>query len=153
MPAVLWLVLALALCAGELLTLDLVLLMLGGAALAGAGAALVADAVVVQALVAGVTGLLLLGLVRPLARRHLEVPGRLSGRARLTGRTALVVEAVTENSGQVRLDGELWRARPWSGGHDVAAGRTVVVASVEGATLHVYPSEHPLEPSRPEELS
>jgi membrane protein implicated in regulation of membrane protease activity len=41
----------------------------------------------------------------------------------------------------VRLDGELWRARAYAGGADVAAGRTVVVASVEGATLHVYP-EH-----------
>jgi len=148
-PAVLWLVLALALCAGELLTLDLVLLMLGGAALAGAGAALLVDPVAVQALVAGLTAVLLLGLVRPVARRHLEVPGRLTGRARLTGRTALVVEPVTEHTGQVRLDGELWRARPWSGGFDVPAGSTVVVASVEGATLHVYPSEL----ARPEELS
>lgn len=152
MPAVLWLVLAVALCAGELLTLDLVLLMLGGAALAGAAAALAVDAVVVQALVAGLTGVLLLGLVRPVVRRHLEVPGRASGRARLTGRTALVVQDVTAESGQVRLDGELWRARPWSGGADVPAGHTVVVASVEGATLHVYPSEFPPVP-HPEELS
>jgi membrane protein implicated in regulation of membrane protease activity len=151
-PAVLWLVLALALCAGELLTLDLVLLMLGGAALAGGAAALLVDSAPLQVLAAGLAGLLLLGLVRPAVRRHVEVPGRPSGRARLTGRTALVVQAVTAESGQVRVDGELWRARPWSAGLDVPAGATVVVASVEGATLHVYPSELPPELARPEEL-
>lgn len=141
MPALVWLLLAVALCAGELFTLDLVLLMLAGAALAGAGTALVTDALVVQAAVAGLTAVALLAVVRPVARRHLAVPALPSGRDRLHGRTAVVVEAVGPDSGQVRLDGELWRARPWSGGPDVAPGQTVVVAQVEGATLHVYPQE------------
>lgn len=141
MPAVLWLLLAVALCAGELLTLDLVLLMLGGAALAGGAAALATDSIPVQAVVAALVAVVLLALVRPVARRHLEVPALLSGRARLTGRTAVVVQPVTAESGQVRVDGELWRARPYAGGPDLAAGRIVVVASVEGATLHVYGQE------------
>ncbi len=140
MPPVLWLLLAVALCAGEIFTLDLVLLMLAGAALAGGAAALVTGGVPLQAAAAAVTAVVLLVLVRPLVRRHLEVPALLSGAARLTGRTALVVQPVSATGGQVRLDGELWRARP-IGGLDVAAGRTVVVASVEGATLHVYPEE------------
>ena len=140
-PAIVWLLLAVALCAGELFTLDLVLLMLAGAALAGSATALVADPFWVQAVVAGVTAVALLALVRPVARRHLTVPGLPSGRERLLGRTAVVVQAVGPDAGQVRLDGELWRARPFAGGADVPAGRTVVVASVEGATLHVYPQE------------
>ncbi len=41
MPAAVWLVIGLLLCAAEVLTLDLVLLMLGTAALATAGAALI----------------------------------------------------------------------------------------------------------------
>ena len=139
MSAVLWLVLAAALCVGEVVTLDLVLLMLAGAALAGAAAALLTGALAVQAGAAAVTALVLLALVRPVARRRLEVPALAAGGARLLGRTALVVEAVGVAGGQVRLNGELWRARPYAGGPDVAAGRTVVVASVEGATLHVYP--------------
>ena len=142
MPPLVWLVLAVVLAVGEVMTLDLVLLMLAGAALAGGATALVTGSIAAQAGVAAVTGVVLLGLVRPVARRHLEVPAALpAGPARLRGRPALVVEAVTATSGQVRLDGELWRARPWSGGPDVAAGRTVVVATVEGATLHVYQEE------------
>ncbi len=142
MPALVWLLIAVGLAVGEVFTLDLVLLMLAGAALAGGGAALLTDSLAVQALAAGVTGLVLLGLVRPVVRRHLEVPAALpSGGDRLRGRTATVIEAVTADSGQVRVDGELWRARPWSGCPDVSQGSTVVVAAVEGATLQVYPEE------------
>jgi membrane protein implicated in regulation of membrane protease activity len=141
--ALVWLLLAVALCAGELFTLDLVLLMLAGAALAGAGTAVVTDSLTVQVVVAGVTAVALLAVVRPVARRHLTVPALPAGRERLHGRTAVVVQAVGADSGQVRLDGELWRARPYSGGPDVAAGQTVVVAQVDGATLHVYPQELP----------
>ena len=141
MPAVLWLVVAAALCVGEVFTLDLVLLMLAGGALAGGATALVTDAVVPQVLVAGATAGLLLALVRPVARRHLEVPALPSAADRLRGRTAVVVQQVTADSGQVRLDGELWRARAYAGGADVPAGRAVVVAQVEGATLHVYTEE------------
>lgn len=141
MPAVLWLVLAVALCVGEVVTLDLVLLMLAGGALAGGAAALVTAALPVQAGAAALAALVLLVLVRPVARRHLEVPGLPSGADRLRGRTALVVEPVTASGGQVRVDGELWRARPFPTGTEVPAGRTVVVAQVEGATLHVYPEE------------
>ncbi len=47
-PAVVWLLAAVALCAAEMLTLDLVLLMLGVAALVTAGAALVLDPLSLQ---------------------------------------------------------------------------------------------------------
>ena len=59
----------------------------------------------------------------------------------LTGASALVVERVSEDTGQVRINGELWRARPYAGGPPLPAGRTAVVGSVEGATLLVYPEE------------
>lgn len=139
MPAAVWLVLAVALCLGELVTLDLVLLMLAAGALAGGGAALVTDALTPQVGVAAVVAAVLLLGVRPVARRHLEVPVLSTGPDRLPGRTAVVVEPVTDGSGQVRIDGELWRARPFAGGPDIAPGVTVVVADVEGATLHVFP--------------
>ena len=139
MHPLVWLLVAVALCVGEVLTLDLVLLMLAGAALAGGATALVTGLLPAQAAVVAVTAVLLLAVVRPVVRRHLEVPAALpSGADRLRGRPALVVQTVTEDSGQVRVDGELWRARPWSGGPDAPAGSTVVVAAVEGATLHVY---------------
>ena len=42
------------------------------------------------------------------------------------------------SAGQVRLSGELWRARPYAGGPPLEVGATVSVAAVEGATLLVY---------------
>ena len=137
-PAV-WLVVAALLCAGEVVTLDLVLLMLAGAALATAGVAVLTGALAVQLVAFAGTALLLLAVVRPVARRHLEVRSALpSGAARLQGRHALVVQTVDAAGGQVRVDGELWRARPYAGAGELAAGSTAVVAAVEGATLLVY---------------
>ncbi len=141
MPAAVWTIIAVGLCVGELLTLNLVLLMLGGAALAAGATAFVTGALVPQLVAFMAASLLLLAGVRPLARRHLEVAELPSGTARLPGRAAVVVERVSEDSGQVRVDGELWRARPFSGGPELPAGTAVVVASVEGATLHVYQKE------------
>lgn len=136
-----WLVLGLVLCAAEVLTLDLVLLMLGTAALVTAAAALATSSLPLQlAVLAGTAGVLLVA-VRPVARRHLESPALPAGRERLRGRTVLVVQEVADDTGQVRLDGELWRARPYAGGAPVPAGSTAVVGAVEGATLFVYPEE------------
>jgi len=139
--AAVWLVLGLALCAAEVLTLDLVLLMLGTALLVTAGAALLTGSLVAQLAVLGASSAALLVLVRPVARRHLAVPALPSGKDRLTGRTATVVQQVHDEGGQVRLDGELWRARPYAGGHALAPGTPAVVGSVDGATLFVYPEE------------
>lgn len=142
MGAGVWLVGAVLLCAGEVLTLDLVLLMLAGAALAAAATALVTASLLAQLAVLAASAVVLLAVVRPVARRHLESRTALpSGKDRLQGRQALVVQHVDEGGGQVRLDGELWRARPYAGGPDLAPGSTAVVASVEGATLLVYPEE------------
>ncbi|CAB4930934.1 unannotated protein [freshwater metagenome] len=142
MSAVVWLVVGLALVAAEALTLDLVLVMLGLAALAAAGVAVLGGGLALQLLaVAGASGVLLLG-VRPVVKRHLTAgPALPQGSDRLRGRTAVVVSTVGEAGGQVRMDGELWRAVPYAGGRDLAVGEPCVVAGVEGVTLHVYPEE------------
>jgi membrane protein implicated in regulation of membrane protease activity len=48
---------------------------------------------------------------------------------------------VSDDTGQVRLNGELWRARPYAGGPPVEAGQPVHVGAVEGATLLVYSAD------------
>ena len=40
-----------------------------------------------------------------------------------------------------RLNGELWRARPYAGTGPVDVGKPVSVAAVEGATLLIYSSD------------
>src|SRR4051794_5430662 len=140
----LWLIAAGALAAAEVLTLTLVLGMLAGAALvAGVVAALGAPpAVQVAAFAAG--GVLLLGVVRPVARRHLHTPAELrTGSAALVGRRGTTVTAVDGTSGQVRIGGEIWSARTYDDTHVIPAGAPVDIAQIDGATAVVLPLEIP----------
>jgi membrane-bound serine protease (ClpP class) len=57
----------------------------------------------------------------------------------LVGRKAVAVSAL-DPEGQVKLDGELWRARS---GAPVESGTEVVVERVDGLTLHVEPAPVP----------
>jgi membrane protein implicated in regulation of membrane protease activity len=134
-----WLLIAVVLGVGEVLTLSLFLgpFAVGGgaaalAALAGGGGA-------VQVAVFALATALMFGLVRPVAKRHLRQPSSTkTGTAALVGRTAVVVRAIEgpELVGQVRLDGEVWTAR--AEGHEpVAAGTTVTVLEIRGATAVV----------------
>ena len=140
---VLWAVIAAGLVVAELFTLALVAGMLGVAAVVALVAAAIGLGVPLQVLVFGGSSVLLLGLVRPVARKHLDVRPVLAndpGKA-LVGRDARVVIDVTDDSGQVRIDGELWRARPAVAGDVLAAGSLVFISAVEGATVSVYPKE------------
>jgi membrane protein implicated in regulation of membrane protease activity len=58
------------------------------------------------------------------------------GVERLIGASAEVVAALTP-TGQVRLDGEIWRAHAETG---LRVGDTVRIKSVEGLTLEVEPA-------------
>ena len=139
---VLWLVLAAVLIVVELLTLTIALGMLGVAALLTAGVALLGAGPVVQSIVFGASSLGLLVFVRPPVQRMLtsKDDARTDPRA-LAGSSAVVVERVSDDTGQVRLHGEIWRARPYAGGGPVDVGREVSVAAVEGATLLVYSAD------------
>lgn len=140
-----WLLVGVGLVVAEVLTLTVVLGLLGLAALATALVALVGGGVLLQALVFGGSSAALLVYARPAAQRMLargdDATGRRTDARVLTGSTGLVVERVSDDTGQVRLNGELWRARPYAGGPPVEAGQPVSVAAVEGATLLVYSAD------------
>src|SRR4051794_32334089 len=74
------------------------------AALAAALAAAVGASPAVQIAVFILASIGTLGLLRPIARRHLRQPARLrTGTAALVGAPALVVEQVDLDSGQVKI--------------------------------------------------
>jgi membrane protein implicated in regulation of membrane protease activity len=101
----------------------------------------------VQVIVFGVASVAGLGVVRPLAVRHLRQPPALrSGAAALVGREAVALTQVTRHSGLVRIGGEEWSARPFAPDLDVAIpeGASVDVLAIEGATALVHPREEPL---------
>lgn len=139
----LWLVLGVVLVVSEVLSVTLVLGMFGVGALVAAGLAFVGAGLLVQLLAFGGVSAAMLLLVRPPVRNALDRGGstdRTDARL-LAGSTAVVVQRVGDASGQVRLNGELWRARPYAAGPPLEVGARVSVAQVEGATLLVYSSD------------
>ncbi|AQA05623.1 hypothetical protein BVC93_28255 [Mycobacterium sp. MS1601] len=141
MPAALiWLIVALGLAGAEALTGDLFLLMLGGGALAAAGSAAVFDwPIWADGVVFLVVSIVLLLLVRPaLRRRFTSRPAIETGTEALEGKPALVLNRVSQHEGQVKLDGEIWTARPLND-HDVyEPGAQVTVMHIDGATAVVW---------------
>ncbi len=139
MPAALiWLIAALALAGAEALTGDLFLLMLGGGALAAAGSSLVFDDLWVHGVVFAVVSVLMLVLVRPALRRHFMAGTGLPDRPQeLEGKAALVLDRVASHEGQVKLDGEVWTARPLNDNDVYEPGDHVTVVRINGATAVV----------------
>lgn len=143
MSSLWWVGLALALGVIEMLTLDLMFLMLGGGALAGAIAGGLGAPVWAQVVVAVIVAGLLLFLVRPLAKKRLEAstPDAKTNVAAQVGRTATVVSDVTERAGRVKLHGEVWTARSAEPGVLMPIGATVEVIRIDGATAVVAPTK------------
>ena len=137
-----WLIAAGALAAAEVLTLTLVLGMLSVAAVAGALiAGLGAPAAVQVAAFAG-GAVLLLGVVRPVARRHRHMPAAIrTGTDALIGKRGVALTEITARAGQVRIGGEIWSARTYDEQHIIAAGASVDIAQIDGATAVVLPLE------------
>jgi membrane protein implicated in regulation of membrane protease activity len=141
MPAALiWLIAGLGLAAAEALTGDMSLLMLSGGALAAAGSSwllglpLWADGAVFL-----IVSVLLLTLVRPVLRRRVAAgTGLLDPVKALEGRPALVLEPVSRQHGQVKLDGEVWTARPYHDDEVYQPGDQVTVMHIDGATAVVW---------------
>lgn len=141
MPAALiWLISALGLAAAEALTGDMFLLMLSGGALAAAVCSWLLDLPVwVDGLVFLVVSILLLGLVRPALRRRLTAGKGLPDPVKaLEGKPALVLDRVSRHQGQVKLDGEVWTARPLNDGDVYESGDQVTVMHIDGATAVVW---------------
>ena len=134
-----WLLVAVGLAVAELLSLDLVLIMLAAGAFAAAGTAALGGPLGVQGLVFAVVSALAMFLVRPVARAHLERGAPLAtGIAALVGKDALVLEEVGTESGLVKIDGEEWTARPFQDGQVIEPGATVEVITIQGVTALVW---------------
>jgi membrane protein implicated in regulation of membrane protease activity len=143
MPAaVLWLISALVLAGAEALTGHMFLMMLGGGALAAALTSWLTDLPVwANGAVFLVVSVLLLVLVRPALRRRLtpeHVPRM--GIEALEGRGATVLERVARDEGRVKLDGQVWTARPLNENEVFEAGESVAVMRIDGATAVVFRS-------------
>jgi membrane protein implicated in regulation of membrane protease activity len=141
MPAaVVWLVFALGLAGAEALTGDMFLLMLGGGALAAALSSWLLDwPVWANGAIFLLVSVLLLVVVRPAVRRRLTpAKGATTGIQALEGKSALVLDRVARDQGQVKLDGQVWTARPFNDTDVYQPGEMVTVMHIDGATAVVW---------------
>lgn len=141
MPAaVIWLIFGLVLAGAEALTGDMSLLMLAGGALAAAGCSWLLDwPLWAESAVFLVVSILLLVLVRPALRRRLApAKGLPTGIQALEGKKALVLDRVARDEGQVKLDGQVWTARPLNEDDVYEPGERVTVMQINGATAVVF---------------
>ena len=137
-----WLLVGVGLLVAEIFTLTIVLGMVGVGALAAAAVGFAGVGLVGQVVAFGVTSTTLLVFARPPVQKALNRgPWATTDARALQGSTAVVVERISDDTGQVRLNGELWRARPYAGTGPVEVGKPVSVAAVEGATLLIYSSD------------
>ncbi|MDF1602391.1 NfeD family protein [Nocardioides sp. YIM 152315] len=136
-----WLGVAAFLGIAELLSLDLVLVMLAVGALGGAVTAAAGGAIVLQLVVAAVVAIGMLAVVRPslVARLH-QGPDLVLGTGKLVGQRATVTERITGLSvGRISLAGETWSAAPYDEHVTIEPGTTVEVFEIRGATAYVHP--------------
>jgi membrane protein implicated in regulation of membrane protease activity len=134
-----WVLLAVALGVGEVLTPGLFFLgPVALAALAAALAALLGAGWIGSFIVFIVCSIASLAILRPIARRHVRLPAlSRTGTDALIGRRAVVTRQVDALGGRVRIGGEEWTARSYLDGQVFAEGQTVDVVQIEGATALV----------------
>jgi len=103
-------------------------------AIAAGATALISDSYVLQGAVFAVISIVLIPLTRPLANRITKPSPVLSNVGGLIGKIGYVKNEVTDTSGQVVVDDQVWQARSDT---MIPADRKIKVLSVEGAKLKV----------------
>ena len=123
--------------------------MLGVGALFGGLSAALGASLTIQIVVAAVTSMLLVWVVRPAVKRQFLTPEASTtiGSAALTGRRAHVLEKVTDRDGRVRLAGETWSARVRPGAAACEPGQEVRVLEIDGATAIITDEPLPDTPA------
>ena len=133
-----WMIAAAALAAGEIFTMGFFLGPIAIAAVTAAIAALVGGGLPIQLVVFCLVAVASVGVLRPIARRHLRTPAQLrTGTAALVGSRAVVLEQVTADSGSVKIGGEIWTARTYDEDAVLEPGTRVEVMQIQGATALV----------------
>ena len=140
-PWVIWIIVAIVLAVGEMVTLSFFLAPFSGGALLAALVSAVGGGTFLSWAVFIITSLSLLLVVRPIARSHKTTPAKIrTGTAALVGAQGIVVERVANDDavGAIRVDnGEVWTARCYDEDHTIEVGERVQIVEIRGATALV----------------
>ena len=136
-----WLSLAFLLGIAEIMSLDLVLIMLAVGALAGAGIAVLAPSVWwLQILVAAAVSITMLFLLRPtLLAKVRSMPGYRSSADKMVGSSGVAISQIDKSGGEIKVDGQSWSARPYSSDAVIEQGTEIEVYEIDGVIAVVYP--------------
>src|SRR3954451_5512944 len=134
-----WLALAVLFGVLELVSMDLFLVMLAGGAVVGAVTALLGGPLPLQIVLAMISAVGLLGLIRPnVVRRLHSGPDLKTGAEALIGKRATVLRELTPHTtGRVKIGGEEWPAAPYLEDDTIPTGAVVDVVQIKGATAYV----------------
>ena len=136
-----WLSLAFLLGIAEIMSLDLVLIMLAVGALAGALVAVLAPSLWwLQILVASGISVMMLLMLRPtLLAKVRSMPGYRSSTAKMVGSSGVATSQIDKSGGEIKVDGQSWTARPYSSDVVIEQGTEIEVYEIDGAIAVVYP--------------
>jgi membrane protein implicated in regulation of membrane protease activity len=136
-----WLSLAFLLGIAEIMSLDLVLIMLAVGALAGAAVAVIAPSLWwLQILVASGISIMMLLLLRPtLLAKVRNMPGYRSSSAKMVGSSGVATSQIDKAGGEIKVDGQSWSARPYSSDVVIEQGTEIEVYEIDGVIAVVYP--------------
>ena len=136
-----WLAVAAVLGVAEMFSLDLIMIMLAVGALAGMTLALIGAPVALQVALAAAVSVGMIALVRPsMAKRLHDGPTLTQGHDKLLGQRGTVTQEISGlQVGRIKLAGEVWTAAPYDESMSIAAGETVEVLQIRGATAYVHP--------------
>lgn len=136
----LWLVIGVALAVAEVFTTTFVLIMLSAGAFAAAAVAAIGAPLWLQIIAFGAVSAATIGMLRPLIQRHLHEGGdpQHMGLAAIEGSSGLVLERVDLDHGMIKIEGELWTARPYDSTETFEPGERVRIIEIKGATALVW---------------
>ncbi len=111
------------------------LLIIGIIFIVAGGIGMLVGSFVVALLTITVLSLFYIMIGRKFIKQKLSISTTQTNTDKLIGQIAVVIKAITdEKPGQVKIDGEIWRA---SASENIENGTEVIVKSVSGVTLKV----------------
>lgn len=115
------------------------LVLIGSAFVIGGGLGMAVGSPIAGYVLSAVLCVAYIVVGRKWVRSRLHTRETASNTDALVGQRGLVMEAVGRHAaGQVKIDGQLWRAVPAAGaGETIEAGREVTVTGVNGVTVEV----------------
>jgi membrane protein implicated in regulation of membrane protease activity len=144
-----WLLVALALASLEVLSTDLIFIMLACGALVAMVIAMLGGPFLLQLIIGVLVAFALMALIRPpLIRRLHAGPTLKTGAEALVGARAVVLEEVADTaSGRVKIGGDVWTAKSYDEDDRIEPGTKVEVVAIKGATAYVLRSQQPEPPA------